>query len=214
MTSRPIVVGITGASGAPYARRLLEVLLLSGREVHLAISQAGAEVWRQELGWSLPLGAAWDPRALRLNEAADLSRLRYYDLHDFGAPMVSGSFVTGGMVICPCSGDTLSAVAHGGAGNVIRRAAEVHLKERRKLILMTRETPLSLTAIDNMRHVTLAGGVILPAAPGWYHNVRRLGDLLDFVVARILLQLGLECDLVPAWGVGEDELSATGRENS
>ena len=200
MTAKPIVVGITGASGVPYARRLLEVLLSSGRPVHLSVSPTGAQVWQQELGWELPLGALWDSRALRLTEGADLELLTYFDVHDFRAPMASGSFATGGMVICPCSGDTLSAVAHGGAGNLIRRAAEVHLKERRKLILVPRETPLSLAAIENMRLVTLAGGVILPAAPGWYHRVRRLGDLVDFVVARILAQLDVPCDLVEPWG--------------
>ncbi len=196
----PIVVGITGASGAPYARRLLEVLLASGRRVHLAVSGTGAEVWRQELGWELPLEEDWDPARLKLADSVDLGLLEYYPPQDFSAPMVSGSALNGGRVVCPCSGDTLSAIAHGGAGNVIRRAAEVQLKERRKLVLMTRETPLSLAAIENMRQVTLAGAVVLPAAPGWYHSVNRLGDLVDFIVARIMQQLEIPCGLVPAWG--------------
>ena len=116
------------------------------------------------------------------------------------APMASGSFLTAGMVICPCSGTTLSAVAAGAAGNLIQRAAEVHLKERRKLVLVPRETPLSLAHIDNMRRVTEAGAVVLPASPGWYHGVQELSDLVDFVVARICDQLGIEQTLTKRWG--------------
>jgi 4-hydroxy-3-polyprenylbenzoate decarboxylase len=104
------------------------------------------------------------------------------------------------MVICPCSGTTLSAIAAGAAGNLIQRAAEVHLKERRKLILVPRETPLSLAHIDNMRRVTDAGAVVLPASPGWYHGVQSLADLVDFVVARICDQLGVEHTLTKRWG--------------
>jgi 4-hydroxy-3-polyprenylbenzoate decarboxylase len=104
------------------------------------------------------------------------------------------------MVICPCSGTTLSAIAAGAAGNLIQRAAEVHLKERRKLILVPRETPLSLAHIDNMRRVTEAGAIVLPASPGWYHGVKRLEDLVDFVVARICDQLGVEHNLMKRWG--------------
>ena len=126
------------------------------------------------------------------------------------APMASGSFLTGGMVICPCSGTTLSAVAAGAASNLIQRAAEVHLKERRKLILVPRETPLSLAHIDNMRRVTEAGAVVLPASPGWYHGVAdRSSDLVDFVVARICDQLGVEHALTKRWG--ENVSTATQR---
>jgi len=128
------------------------------------------------------------------------SKLTYYHHQDFMAPMASGSFLTGGMVICPCSGTTLSAVAAGAASNLIQRAAEVHLKERRKLILVPRETPLSLAHIDNMRRVTEAGAVVLPASPGWYHDVRSVDDLVDFVVARICDQLGIEHSLAKRWG--------------
>jgi 4-hydroxy-3-polyprenylbenzoate decarboxylase len=114
--------------------------------------------------------------------------------------MASGSFLTAGMVICPCSGTTLSAVAAGAASNLIQRAAEVHLKERRKLILVPREAPLSMAHIDNMRRVTEAGGVILPASPGWYHDVKSTVDLVDFIVARICDQLGIEHQLTKRWG--------------
>src|SRR5262249_3009912 len=136
-------------------------------------------------------------------EAADLKltgELRYHHHQDYMAPMASGSFITGGMVICPCSGTTLSAVSTGAANNLIQRAAEGHLKGRRKLILVPRETPLSLAHIDNMRRVTEAGAVVLPASPGWYHNVRSPGDLVDFVVARICDQLGVEHNLMKRWG--------------
>ena len=200
--NRPIVVAMTGASGAVYARRLLEVLLRSGRHVHLAISAAAAEVWEQELGWPLPLGAAFSTDFLRLDDGPSVeSHLQYFESQDYFAPMASGSYLTAGMVVCPCSGDTLSAIAHGAAGNLIRRAAEVHLKERRKLVLVPRETPLSLPSIENMRLVTQAGAVVLPASPGWYHGVRGVKELGDFVVARILQQLEVPTRLIPAWGM-------------
>jgi 4-hydroxy-3-polyprenylbenzoate decarboxylase len=119
------------------------------------------------------------------------------------APMASGSFLSDGMVICPCSGSTLSAVAAGASNNLIQRAAEVHLKERRRLVLVPRETPLSLAHIENMRAVTLAGAVVLPASPGWYHGAKTMADLVDFVVARICDQLGVEHALTRRWGEGK-----------
>jgi flavin prenyltransferase len=131
-------------------------------------------------------------------------RILYHHWQDFLAPMASGSFLTAGMVICPCSGTTLSAVAAGAAGNLIQRAAEVHLKERRPLVLVPRETPLSLTHIDNMRRVTEAGAIVLPASPGWYHGVTAIRDLVDFVVARICDQLGVEHTLTKRWGQQPD----------
>jgi 4-hydroxy-3-polyprenylbenzoate decarboxylase len=132
--------------------------------------------------------------------AAKPGALSYYHHQDFIAPMASGSFVTAGMVICPCSGSTLSAVATGSSSNLIQRAAEVHLKERRKLVVVPREAPLSLPHIDNMRRITEAGGIVLPASPGWYHEVSSVRDLVDFVVARICDQLGIEHTLTKRWG--------------
>jgi 4-hydroxy-3-polyprenylbenzoate decarboxylase len=199
MTSYPIVVGITGASGAIYAVRLLEVLRAAGREVHLSISPSGRDVIRQELEIEFDL-ENFDAGRLRLRDESKTAPLRYYQYQDFMAPMASGSFLTGGMVICPCSGSTLSAVAAGGASNLIQRAAEVHLKERRKLVLVPREAPLSLAHIDNMRRVTEAGAVVLPAAPGWYHPVESIDDLVNFVVARICDQLEVEHSLSERWG--------------
>ena len=194
--NHPIVLGITGASGAIYAIRLVEVLTDSGLDVHLSISPSGRDVIRQELDRSIDLDK-FDASAIA---GRDGKRLMYYHWQDFMAPIASGSFLTGGMVICPCSGTTLSAVAAGSSGNLIQRAAEVHLKERRKLILVPRETPLSLAHIENMRRVTKAGAVVLPAAPGWYHGVMKLDDLVDFVVARICDQLGVENSLMQRWG--------------
>src|SRR3954467_3808348 len=190
----PIVVGITGASGAVYAVRLLEVLQSAGRDVHLSISPSGRDVLEHELKLKIDLDR-FDAEELKLG-----NDLHYYDQQDYMAPMASGSFITGGMVICPCSGTTLSAVASGAANNLIQRAAEVHLKERHKLILVPRETPLSLAHIDNMRRVTESGGIILPASPGWYYDVQSPNDLVDFVVARICDQLGVEHTLCKRWG--------------
>src|SRR6476646_8237964 len=208
MPHAPIILGITGASGAIYAVRLLEVLRAAGRDVHLTISTSGRDVISHELKLNLNLDN-FDPSHLRLSDSFPPapspqppapSKLHYYRYNDFMAPMASGSFLTAGMVICPCSGTTLSAIAAGAAGNLVQRAAEVHLKERRKLVLVPREAPLSLAHIDNMRRVTEAGGVILPASPGWYYEVNKPLDLVDFVVARICDQLGVEHTLCKRWG--------------
>ncbi len=202
----PFILGITGASGAVYALRLLEVLRAAGREVHLTISPSGRDVIRQELSLDLDLD---NFEANSLDKAdglfahdttASTGEVYYYHHQDFMASMASGSFLTAGMVICPCSGTTLSAVAAGSASNLIQRAAEVHLKERRKLILVPRETPVSLAHIDNMRRVTEAGAVVLPASPGWYYKVHSPNDLVDFIVARICDQLGVEHTLCKRWG--------------
>jgi len=197
--TRPICIGVTGASGAAYAVRLLEVLRDAGRDVHLSISPSGRDVIQQELGREVDLEKFTISQLLPAAKDARGS-ITYFHWQDFMAPMASGSFLTLGMVICPCSGTTLSAIASGAAGNLIQRAAEVHLKERRKLVLVPRETPLSLAHIDNMRRVTEAGGVVLPASPGWYHGVREVSDLVDFVVARICDQLEVEHALTKRWG--------------
>jgi 4-hydroxy-3-polyprenylbenzoate decarboxylase len=194
----PVVVGITGASGAIYGVRLVETLLGTGRDVHLSISPSGRDVLSHELKLDIDL-EHFESSGLRLNTRASTA-LHYYHHQDFMAPMASGSFLTAGMVICPCSGSTLAAVATGAASNLIQRAAEVHLKERRKLIVVPRETPLSLTHVDNMRRVTEAGGVVLPASPGFYGNARSVDDLVNFVVARICDQLGVEHSLSKRWG--------------
>ncbi len=179
--------------------RLLETLLGGGREVHLSISPSGRDVLQHELQLDVDL-TKFDASALQLGDRATVAALHFYHHQDFMAPMASGSFLTAGMVICPCSGSTLSSVAAGSATNLIQRAAEVQLKERRKLVLVPREAPLSLAHIDNMRRVTEAGGVILPASPGFYHGERSIDDLVNFVVARICDQLGVEHSLTKRWG--------------
>jgi 4-hydroxy-3-polyprenylbenzoate decarboxylase len=197
----PLIVAITGASGAVYAVRLLEVLVESGRQVHLMISPSGAAVIKQELGLSVNLDR-FEARSLLPQPIAEKAakQISYYHHADFMAPAASGSFLSGGMVVCPCSGSTLSGIAHGSSTNLIQRAADVQLKERRTLILVPRETPLSLVQLDNMRRAAEAGAVILPAMPGWYHGVRSVQDLVDFVVARILDQLHIEHQLMQRWG--------------
>jgi flavin prenyltransferase len=197
----PLVLAITGASGAVYATRLLEVLLESGREIHLLISPSGAAVVEQELRRSVNLDR-FDARALLPDATSQQIQgtVRYHHYMDFMAAPASGSFLTAGMVVCPCSGSTLSGIALGSSTNLIQRAAEVHLKERRPLILVPRETPLSLVQLDNMRKAAEAGAVILPAMPGWYHGVQSLQDLVDFVVARILDQLSIPHQLIQQWG--------------
>jgi flavin prenyltransferase len=133
-------------------------------------------------------------------QAGEPGRVRYHHYQNFFAEMASGSALSDGMVVCPCSGGTLSAIAHGASGNLIHRAADVHLKERRKLILVPRETPLSLVQLDNMRRAVEAGAVVLPAMPGFYQGVNSIRDLIDFVVARICDQLGVPQTLMKRWG--------------
>ena len=222
---RDVILAITGASGAIYALRLFQVLLNEKRRVHLVISPSGQAVIKQELGLEVDptnfdlerlqpapsdtdqsrlldetLGRTPGRAGARFFEEAYSGQVVCHQYQDMFAPIASGSFLSGGMVICPCSGTTLSAVAHSTSGNLIQRAAEVQLKERRKLILVPRETPLSVLQLENMQRVSSAGAVVLPAAPGWYHGVSSLADLVDFVVARICDQLEVDCSLIRRWG--------------
>ncbi len=190
------VVAMTGASGAPYAVRLLHVLRRLGRTVQLSITPSAAEVLREEMGIEVSL-EAFDAACFG---GVGGGRLVYHHYQDFSAGIASGSFPTAGMVIVPCSMSTLGAIAGGITENLITRAADVHLKERRRLILVPRETPLSLIHLENMVRVTQAGAVVLPAMPGWYRRPRRLDDLIDFVVGRICDQLGIPARLVSPWG--------------
>jgi len=173
----------------------------------LTISDAGRQVIKQELEIDvdlekLDLSALLQVECLALApiELPSLESIRYYHYRDLMSPMASGSHRTEAMVICPCSGATLGNIANGTSSNLIQRAADVHLKERRRLLLVTRETPLSSIHIENMRRVTQAGAIVLPASPGWYQGVTELSDLVDFMVARILDQLGCENDLMGRWG--------------
>lgn len=220
MTSgeRPTVLAITGASGAPYALRLLEVLLQAGRTVRLSISPAGAEVLRTESKRNVDLASF---RLVDLlPNAADLPGKVHYDhFQNLYAPIASGSSFTAGMVICPCSGGTMSAIAYGASQNLIHRAADVHLKERRKLILVPRETPLSIVQLENYKRCAEAGAIVLPAMPGFYQGASRVEDLVDFVVARICDQLEVPHQLMRRWGEGEvhcrtEEVHHRGTENT
>jgi 4-hydroxy-3-polyprenylbenzoate decarboxylase len=195
-----LVLAMTGASGAAYAVRLLQTLCGLGQTIHFTLSPSAAQVIEQELGLSVAIDR-FD--AAVLGELGP-GRVVYHHHEDFRAGIASGSFLTAGMVIVPCSMSTLGAIAGGVTTNLITRAADVHLKERRKLILVPRETPLSLIHLENMVKVTRAGAIVLPAAPGWYHQPRQLDDLVRFVVARICDQLSISNQLIERWGAGED----------
>jgi 4-hydroxy-3-polyprenylbenzoate decarboxylase len=201
MAASDLVVALTGASGSPYGVRLVEVLLAARRTVHLSISPSAVEVMERELERRVRVDR-FDPADL-LGEAAarlDLTRLRYHHFQNFQAGIASGSFLTGGMVVCPCSMGTVAAIAHGLSQNLIHRAADVHLKERRKLILVPRETPLGLVQLRNLLACAEAGAVVLPAMPAFYTRPQSLQDAVDFIVARVCDQLGVEHTLLRRWG--------------
>jgi flavin prenyltransferase len=222
-----IVVAITGASGVAYSVRLLEVLMAAGCDVCLTISSAAQTVFRQEMDLNVDLesfnlgmlmldggpnpkdrklqkiramaGVAGDSNVLAATDVQP-GEVRYFHYRDQMSPIASGSYLTDGMVVCPCSCGTLSAIVHGTSANVIHRAAEVHLKERRKLILVPREMPVSVLHLENMKRAAEAGAVIMPASPGFYHGVKSIRDLIDFVVARICDQLHIRNALIHRWG--------------
>ena len=195
----PFVLGVTGASGAIYSRRLLHVLLSANCNVHLSVSPSGKAVFEQELGESIDLDNFSAEQFIGTATALP-GRLTYHHYKNLLAPIASGSFLTSAMVICPCSGSTLSAVTHAMGDNLIHRAAEVHLKERRKLVVVPRESPLSLPQLRNMQALHEAGAIVLPASPGFYHNAKTIDDLVNFVVARICDQLNIANELVCRWG--------------
>jgi flavin prenyltransferase len=199
MAGTDLVVAFTGASGTPYGVRLLEVLLHAGRTIHLTISPAATQVLEQEMDRHVDL-KNFEPAALLGEKASSAARLHYHHHLDFHAGIASGSFSTGGMVICPCSMGTAAAIAHGLSQNLIHRAADVHLKERRKLILVPRETPLSLIQLRNLTQCAEAGAVVLPAMPAFYTRPTSLDDQVNFIVGRICDQLGVEHQLFRRWG--------------
>ncbi len=204
MKQHPIVLAITGASGVIYGQRLLEVLLRSNLEVHLTISESGQKVLQHELGLDIDIENFQLEQLLGRDvidqHSLDASLVRYHHYKDFMTPIASGSFRTRAMVVCPCSGSTLSGIASSSSSNLVQRAADVHMKERRPLILVPRETPLSLIQIENLRTVSLAGATVLPASPGFYHGYKTVQDLVDFIVVRILDHLGIDSDLMQRWG--------------
>ena len=198
MAASDLVMAMTGASGMPYSVRLLEVLLAAGRTIHLTLSPAAVQVIEQELDRRVRLDR-FELKEL-LGDQANPEQVRYYRYMDFRAGIASGSFLTGGMVICPCSMGTLAGIAHGLSQNLIHRAADVHLKERRRLVLVPRETPLNVVQLKNMTACVEAGAVVLPAMPAFYTRPQTLADAVDFIVGRICDQLGVEHSLLKRWG--------------
>jgi len=188
----PVVLAITGASGAPYAVRLLGVLSANQVPVWLIVSGHGWRLLQEECD----IG---DLETLRAATGGDWSGITPFPDEDRGAKPASGSQITAGMIICPCSMGTVSAIAQGSSRSLVERAADVTLKERRKLILVPRETPLSLIHLRNLVQVTEAGAVVIPAAPGFYHRPKAIAELVDFVVQRVLDQLGLAVEIAPRW---------------
>ncbi len=203
--SKTICLALTGASGMPYGLRLLECLLEADCNVQLLYSQAAQIVARQEMDLELPSRPA-DARDILLarfsktNAAVNPKKLAIFGREEWFAPVASGSNPPDAMVICPCSMGTLAAIAQGLSDNLIERAADVVLKEARKLVLVPRETPFSAIHLENMLRLSRAGAVILPPNPGFYHHPQSVQDIVDFVVARVLDQIGVPHTLMQRWG--------------
>jgi 4-hydroxy-3-polyprenylbenzoate decarboxylase len=195
-----IALAFTGASGMPYGLRLLEMLIRANARVYLLYSQAAHVVAKQEVGLVLPPRAAEAERFFSQRCRAKRGQLRVFGRDDWFAPVASGSNPANAMVICPCTMGTLAAVAAGLSDSLIERAADVILKEGRKLVLVPRETPFSVLHLENMLRLARAGAVILPANPAFYHHPKGVDDLVDFIVARILDHLGIHHELTQRWG--------------
>ncbi len=194
------IVGITGASGAPYALRLLQALVRGGHDVYLSITGDGISILKDETGFLLK-GAEADIRsALEKRLKAKRGQIRYFDENNMYAPVASGSVKVDAMVVIPCSMKTLAAIAQGYASTLIERAADVTIKEKRKLIIVPRETPLSAIHLRNMLTLAELGCHIIPAMPAFYHQPKSVSDMVDFIVGRVLDSMGIENDLSPRWG--------------
>lgn len=199
-----VALAMTGASGAQYGLRLLECLLGAGCRVSLMISRPAQVVIGMETDLALPARTAEMRRYFCERHGVEESRLVVYGREEWTAPLASGSAAPDAMVVCPCTTATLAALATGASRSLIERAGDVAMKERRPLILVVREMPLSAIHLENMLALTRAGAVVMPASPGFYHRPAKVGDLVDFVVARVLDHLGVAQQLVRAWG-GESE---------
>ena len=193
----PIALGITGASGTPYWVRLLDVLLRAGHEVHLTHSSNAGDVCRAEIDEDI------ESVFERCRSGAE-GELRVFARNDFYAPMASGTARYQGMAIVPCSMGTMGRVANAMSSDLLTRAADVMMKERRPLVLLSRETPLSLLHLRNMTRLTEAGAVVMPASPGFYYRPENIEDLVDFMVQRVCDHLGVEIALVKRWGQEAD----------
>lgn len=195
-----VTLALSGASGMAYGLRLLECLLAANLRVYLLVSQAAHIVAKQELGVALPARPIDLEKQLVQSLQAREGQLRVFGREDWNAPVASGSNPADAMVVCPCSMGTVAGIAHGLSDNLIERAADVMLKEQRKLILVPREAPFSTLHLENMLMLSRMNVVILPANPGFYHRPTHVEDLIDFVVARILDQLGIQHTLMSRWG--------------
>ncbi len=209
-----ITIAFTGASGMPFGLRLLECVLAAGCRVHLLYSPAAQIVAKQECSLVFPTQPREAQRFFGERYGASDGQLRVYSREDWMAPVASGSNPADAMAVCPCSMGTLAAIAAGLADNLIERAADVMLKERRPLVLVPRETPLSVIHLENMTRLARAGAVILPPAPGFYTNPQSVADVVDFIVARVLDQLRVAHALVPRWGDAPDAGPVPGKENA
>ena len=200
----PVAIALTGASGIQYGIRLLEQLLANGRRVYLLYSQAAQIVARMEADLDLPGQPAEAEKLLSARFGAAPDQLSVFGRQQWMAPVASGSNPPAAMVVCPCTTGTLATIAHGICDDLIDRAADVMLKEGRKLILVVRETPFSTIHLQNMLSLSQAGATILPANPGFYYRPQSVDDLVDFMVARILDHLEVPHALVPRWGAPEE----------
>lgn len=198
--NKQIALALTGASGAPYSQRLLEVLLGQGITVHLMISAAARIVFADELDWKLPARAGDVQKILVEMFKCDSDLLKVYGEQQWSSPLASGSHQIETMIICPCTMGTLSSVACGSSENLINRAADVMIKENRKLIIVPRESPFSAIHLENMLKLSRLGVCILPPSPGFYFRPTQLSEMVDFVVAKILDQAGVKHQLMPRWG--------------
>jgi 4-hydroxy-3-polyprenylbenzoate decarboxylase len=197
-----VTLAMTGASGAQYGLRLLECMLRAGRRVYLLLSKPAQVVIGLETALELPSRAPEIGRVLAQLYDADPAQVVVCGREEWTSPVASGSGAPRTMVVCPCTAATLGALASGAGHELIERAADVVLKERGRLVLVLRETPLSVIHLENMVRLARAGAVILPASPGFYHRPQHVEDLVDFVVARVLDQIGVPHELLPRWGDG------------
>jgi flavin prenyltransferase len=200
--ARTVTLALTGASGMPYGIRLLECLVAAGARIALLYSQTASIVARQEMDLTLPGRPRDAAEVFSTRFSAAPGQIQGFGREEWFAPVASGSNPADAMVICPCTMGTLAAIAAGMADNLIERAADVALKESRRLVLVARETPLSAIHLENMLKLARAGAIILPANPGFYHHPQSVQDLVDFVVARVLDHIGIEHELMRRWGEG------------
>ncbi len=209
---RAIVLGVSGASGMIYAVRSLKFLLNHNYNVDLVASKAAMMVWQSENNIAMPSNLQSQEQFWRDRSETHGGKLVCHQFADVGATIASGSFRTLGMLVIPCSMATVAKIAHGLSSDLLERAADVHLKEGRRLVLVPRETPLSLIHLRNLTALAEAGARIVPAIPAWYHNPQTIEDLVDFVVARALDQLDIDSDLIQRWQGRIANISAGGSE--